>query len=112
MPDFVGGGAPVTLNGQTWVTVIGPPGSGKKIQVLSVAPLNLDDVQHVFECRILVGATPYPLNTQTLAAGAEPGQLVSNCFVLTDTDEVFQVRTAEVTNTTQSACHVAGFEVP
>jgi len=112
MPDFVGGGAPVTLAGTTWTTVLGPPGSGQKIQVLSAAPVNLDDITHGFESRILKGATPHALSKQTLSSGADPGQLVSNCFLLQATDEVFQVRTAEATSATESACHVVGFEVP
>ena len=105
------GGAPVALNGQTWVTVVAEPASGKQRQVLSLAPRNKDSVTHSFESRKVVGASNYAYLDVGVPAG-KLGQLISNCIVLAATNESMQVRTAEVTASAESEVDVAVFEVP
>lgn len=111
MASFVGG-APVTLNGQTWVTVVAAPGAATQRQVLSVTVRNLDTVQHSYEMRKLKGATPYDLESPVVVQPGKGGQLVSACVVLAATDESLQVRSAEATTTTESQADPSIFEVP
>lgn len=112
MPDFIGGGAPTSLNGTTWVEVVAAPGSGSKRQVLSVFVRNMDIVAHVFESRLNKNGTGYTLYVSESVPVGEVAQLVSNCYLLAATDESFEVRTQEATTNAQSVAHVCAFEVP
>ena len=115
--NFGPGGAPVALNGTTWVPVVTAPGAGKQRQILSITPRNKDSVQHVYESRKVVSATPYELFSAAVDAAvtgqpAKVGQLISNCVVLSGANDSFEVRTSEATASVESEVDVVYFEVP
>lgn len=110
MASFIGG-APVTLNGQTWVVVATAPGAASQRRVENLHAINLDSVAHSYEGRLVKGGTPYPFGAVTVQPGLG-GDLLSSPFVLAATDETIEMRTAEVTTATESKVFRSIFEVP
>ncbi len=110
MAQLIGG--EVTLNGQTWVTIAGPPGSAKAHQVLSAKPRNKDSVAHIFELRKNKNGTFTELFESESVPAGKNAQLIDNCVTLDATDETLEARTAETTTTTESKVDVSIFEAP
>lgn len=106
------GGAPVTLNGTTWVAVVPAPASSKQRQILSLLAKNRDTVDHVFESRKVVGAGNYSYYESEVVAPGKVAQMISNCVVLAATNESFEMRMAEAMTTTNPDVDPAVFEVP
>lgn len=104
-------GGEVTLNGSTWVEVVGAPTGGKQRQILSLLAKNRDTAQHTLTGRKKKSASTYEQLDLSLGAGL-PGQLISNCVVLDAADESYEVKSDAPASTIEPLIDVAIFEVP